>query len=101
MARRWAALACPWPVSVYPGSARVLAALCGVSHASARRWLKADGEVPQRYWPVLAADLEARAAWATAQAAELRQAVAQRKNLVDRKPDPVGALYSPQHTAAA
>lgn len=72
LARRVAALLAPWDVYEYPGAARFLSGLLGISHATAARYLRPGIEFPRKHAPRLAEYLEAHAAECVALALELR-----------------------------
>lgn len=69
---RFVRLIAPWRIEEYPGCDRVLPALCGVAHSTARAWLWSDKRLPRRHALTLAAICDARAAEFAALAVELR-----------------------------
>jgi hypothetical protein len=42
----WASVVAPWRAQEYPGPYRLIAALCGVSDRTAKRWMACPDELP-------------------------------------------------------
>ena len=91
-AGRAAQLLCRWTVREYPGYRRILAAMLGVSEATAKRYLSATGRLPVRHAARLADYLQNHAAQCEALAAELREVVS--RNPENWKPRNRGIKFS-------
>ena len=88
---RFVRLLAPWRIEEYPGCERILPALCGVAHSTARAWLWSDKRFPKKHALTLASICESRAAEFLALAEELRAhaAAAPEVRSPRRKVDPV------------